>query len=121
MRGFGRIVTLGTTNQHVQHPELSLYAVSKAAQFKMVQNFASALAPFGITINNVSPGAIETPRNAQICNDPIKRAELEAKIPCGRVGTPADVSPAVLLLCSEEGSYITGSDILIDGGLSTRY
>lgn len=120
-RGFGRIVTIGSTNQYVQHPELSIYAMTKAAQFKMVQNFSASLAPFGVTINNVSPGAIETPRNAQICNDKEKRAAVEAKIPCGRFGTPADVAPAVLLLSSDEGAYITGSDILIDGGLSTKY
>jgi len=120
-RNFGRIITLGSTNQYVQHPELSLYSVTKAAQYKMVQNFSAALAPFGITINNISPGAIDTPRNAEICSDPIRRAETEAKIPCGRFGTPADVAPTVLLLCSDEGAYITGSDITIDGALSKKY
>lgn len=120
-RGFGRIVTLGSTNQYVQHPELSLYSVTKAAQFKMVQNFSAALAPMGITINNISPGAICTPRNAEIYNDPIRRSAVEEKIPCGRFGTPKDIAPAVLLLCSDEGSYITGSDIVIDGGLSKKY
>ena len=120
-RGFGRIITLGTTNQHVQHPELSLYSVTKAAQYKMVQNFSAALAPFGITINNLSPGAIDTPRNAEICNDPIRKAAVEAKIPGGRFGTPQDIAPAALLLCSDEGSYITGSDLTIDGALSKRY
>ena len=120
-RGFGRIVTLGTTNQYVQHPELSLYSVSKAAQFKMVQNFSAALAPFGITINNISPGAIDTPRNADICNDTTRKMTIEAKIPCGRFGTPEDIAPTVLLLCSDEGAYITGSDMIIDGALSKRY
>lgn len=119
--GFGRIVTLGSVNQYVQHPELSLYGASKAAQFKMVKNFAAALAPHGITINNVSPGAIDTPRNADVMNDPARKAAVEANIPCGRFGTPEDVSPAVLLLCSQEGAYITGSEIVIDGGLSSKY
>ena len=119
--GYGRIVTLGSTNQHVQHPTLALYAASKAAQFKLVQNIAADLAPYGITVNNVAPGAIDTPRNAQIVADPEKRAAVEVKIPCGRFGRPEDISPAVLLLCSDEGAYITGSEILIDGGLSTKY
>jgi NAD(P)-dependent dehydrogenase (short-subunit alcohol dehydrogenase family) len=117
-RGFGRIVTLGSVNQYNQHPELSIYGVSKAAQFKMVKSIAASLAPFGVTVNNVAPGAIETPRNADVLNDPERKAAVEAKIPCGRFGTPEDVAPAVLLLCSEEGGYITGSDIVIDGGLS---
>lgn len=119
-RGFGRIVTLGSCNQYNQHPELSLYAATKAAQYKMVKNFAPALAPYGITVNNIAPGAIATPRNAEIVEDAEKRAAVEEKIPCGRFGTPADIAPAVLLLCSEEGAYITGSEIVIDGGLSLK-
>ena len=83
-----------------------------------MKNFAPALAPHGITINNVAPGAIATPRNAAVYDDPALRAKVEAKIPCGRFGTPEEISPAVLLLCSDEGAYITGSEIVIDGGLS---
>lgn len=119
-RGFGRIVTLGSVNQYNQHPELSLYGVSKAAQYKLVRNIASQLAPFGVTVNNVAPGAIDTPRNADVCSDPEKLARVVERIPCGRFGTPEDIAPAVLLLCSEEGAYITGSELLIDGGLSLR-
>ncbi len=119
-RGFGRIVTLGSCNQYNQHPELSLYAVTKAAQYKLVKNIAPALAPFGVTVNNIAPGAIATPRNAEIFEDDLKRAAVEEKIPCGRFGTPMDIAPAVLLLCSEEGAYITGSEIVIDGGLSLK-
>ena len=119
-KNWGRIVTLGSVNQYNQHPELSLYGATKAAQFKLVKNFAPVLAPYGITVNNVSPGAIETPRNEEVCNDPQKKAAVVAKIPCGRFGTPADVSPSVLLLCSDEGAYITGSEIVIDGGLSLK-
>ena len=117
-RGWGRIVTIGSVNQYNQHKELSLYAVTKVAQKKMVENFAPELAPFGVTINNIAPGAIRTPRNEEIYADLQRRAAVEAKIPCGRFGKPEDISPAVLLLCSEEGSYITGSEIVIDGGMS---
>ena len=84
---------------------------------KMVKNFAASLAPYGVTINNVAPGAIATPRNAAIYESDELRKEVESTIPCGRFGRPKDISPAVLLLCSEEGSYITGTDIIIDGGL----
>lgn len=119
-RGWGRIVTIGSVNQYNQHPELSLYGATKAAQYKMVKNFAPALAPYGITVNNIAPGAIETPRNSAITDDPALRAAVEAKIPAGRFGTPADISPTVLLLCSDAGAYITGADIVIDGGMSLR-
>ena len=117
---WGRIVTLGSVNQYKQHPELSIYGATKSAQFKLVKSFAAVLAPYGITVNNVAPGAIETPRNKDVCGDQEKKAAVIANIPCGRFGLPTDISPAVLLLCSNEGAYITGSEILIDGGMSLK-
>lgn len=119
-RGFGRIVTVGSVNQYNQHPELSFYGVTKAAQFKLVQNIAPALAPYGVTVNNVAPGAVYTPRNEEVLSDPDTLRAVEDKIPCGRVGTPADIAPAVLLLCSDEGGYITGAEIRIDGGMALK-
>lgn len=116
-KGWGRIVTIGSVNQYNQHPELSLYGVSKAAQFKMVQNIAPQLAPYGVTVNNVAPGAINTPRNEKVMNNDDLKKSVENRIPCGYIGEPEDVSPAVLLLCSEEGRYITGIDLIIDGGM----
>ena len=117
-KGFGRVITLGSVNQYNNHPELSLYGVSKAAQLKMVRNFAPLLAPYGVTINNVAPGAIMTPRNEAVSSDAELLKKVEAKIPCGYMGLPKDISPAVLLLASEESRYITGSEIVIDGGMS---
>lgn len=117
-RGWGRIVAIGSVNQYNQHPELALYGITKAAQMKMVQNIAPNLAPYGITINNVSPGAIETPRNEEVFFDNAFKKKIEEKIPCGYIGIPYDIAPAVLLLCSDEGRYITGAEIKIDGGMS---
>ena len=117
-KGWGRIVTIGSVNQYNQHPELSLYGVTKAAQMKMVENFAPLFAPYGITINNVAPGAINTPRNAEALSDKAFKEKMEKSIPCGYIGEPKDISPAVLLLCSDEGNYITGAEIKIDGGMS---
>jgi len=114
---WGRIVTLGSVNQYNQHPELSIYGMTKAAQMKMVQNFAPILAPYGITINNVAPGAIDTPRNEEALSDNGYKKRVEDSIPCGYIGKPEDISPAVLLLCSDEGRYITGTDLIIDGGM----
>lgn len=117
-KGHGRIITIGSVNQYNEHPELSLYGVTKAAQFKLVENIAPSLAPYGVTINNVAPGAIETPRNDEALADPAFRRKVEASIPVGRIGSPDDISPVVLLLASDEGSYITGADIKVDGGMS---
>lgn len=117
-KGWGRIITLGTVNQYKNHPELSLYGASKVALFKLVKGIAAQLAPFGITVNSVAPGAIKTPRNNDVMSDGVVLRAVEAKIPCGYMGEPEDISPAVLLLASDEGRYITGSEIVIDGGLS---
>ena len=115
-KGWGRIVTVGSVNQYNQHPALAVYGMTKAAQYKMVQNIAPSLAPFGITINNVAPGAIETPRNQEALSDEAFKKKVVDGIPCGYVGLPEDVAPSVLFLCSEESRYITGSEIMVDGG-----
>ncbi len=116
-KGFGRIVTIGSVNQYRQHSELSVYSATKCAVMKLVEVIAKQVAPFGVTVNNVSPGAIATPRNESVYNDEEKRKAVEACIPMGRFGTPEDCVGAVLMLCSEQGAYITGTDIVIDGGM----
>ncbi len=114
---WGRIITIGSVNQYNNHPELSLYGVTKAAQKKMTENIAPFIAPYGVTINNIAPGAIETPRNDEALSDRSFREKVVAAIPAGYVGDSKDINGAVLLLCSEEGRYITGSEIIIDGGM----
>ena len=116
-KGCGRIVTIGSVNQYNNHPELSLYGITKAAQMKLVENIAPSLAPYGVTLNNVAPGAINTPRNTAALSDEDFLKKVEGSIPCGYVGTPSDIAPAVLFLCSDEARYITGSEIIIDGGM----
>lgn len=116
-KGYGRILAIGSVNQHQTHKMLSAYSASKCALASLIRNIAKDLAPFGITVNILSPGAIETPRNEADLSDDKFKAEVIASIPCGRIGTPSDISPAALLLCSDEGAYITGSDLIIDGGM----
>ncbi len=116
-KGFGRIVTIGSVNQYRNHPELTLYSATKCAVMSLVKNIAKRVAPYGVTVNNVAPGAIATPRNADVYQDEERRKAVEAVIPMGRFGKPEDCVGAVLLLCGEQGSYITGTDIIIDGGM----
>lgn len=116
-RGFGRIVTVGSVNQYRCHSELPVYSATKCAVMKLVEVIAKEVAPFGVTVNSVAPGAIATPRNESVYNDEEKRKEVEKKIPAGRFGMPEDCVGAVLLLCGEQGGYITGSDIIVDGGM----
>ncbi len=116
-KGFGRIVTIGSVNQYRQHAELSVYSATKCAVKKLVEVIAKQVAPFGVTVNNVSPGAIATPRNENVYKNEEMRKAVEKSIPMGRFGTPEDCVGAVLMLCSEQGAYITGTDIIIDGGM----
>ncbi len=117
-QGYGRIVTIGSVNQHRCHPELSLYSATKCAVLRLVKNIAKEAAPFGVTVNNVAPGAIATPRNADVYNNATLRAAVESAIPAGRFGSAEEVAAAVLFLCGKGGSYITGADIAVDGGMS---
>ena len=116
-QGWGRILTIGSINQYRQHPQLAAYAASKSAQFNIVQNMARQLAPFGVTVNNLSPGVIETPRNREALADKAYRKRIENSIPCGCPGRAEDCAGAALLLCSDAGRYITGIDLIVDGGM----
>jgi NAD(P)-dependent dehydrogenase (short-subunit alcohol dehydrogenase family) len=116
-KGFGRIVTIGSVNQYRQHSELSVYSATKCAVMKLVECIAKQVAPFGVTVNSIAPGAIVTPRNESVYNDNEKRKAVENCIPMGRFGESEEIAGAVLMLCSEQGSYITGTDIIIDGGM----
>lgn len=116
--GFGRIITIGSVNQHRQHPELPFYAATKCAVMSLVKNIAKEVAPFGVTVNNVSPGAISTPRNASVCNDEDARKKVEAQIPAGRIGTTEECVGLVAFLASDDSGYITGADMKVDGGMS---
>ena len=116
--GFGRIITIGSVNQHRQHPELSFYAATKCAVMSLVKNIAKEVAPFEVTVNNVSPGAILTPRNASVYEDEVAREKVESAIPVGRFGTPEECAGIVAFLASDDSAYITGADIRVDGGMS---
>lgn len=115
--GWGRILTVGSVQQYKPHRDMLIYAASKAAQLNMVENLAKQLAPFGVTVNNIAPGVILTPRNDEALSDSEYAAAVLRGIPSGFEGKPTDCAAAALLLCSEEGRYITGADLPIDGGM----
>lgn len=116
--GWGRVITIGSVNQHRRHPELSVYAATKCAVMSFVENVAKEVAPSGVTVNNVSPGAIATPRNATVYADESARKRVEATIPEGRFGTPEECAGIVAFLAGEDSAYITGADVKVDGGMS---
>lgn len=114
---WGRVVTVGSVQQAKPHKDMLVYAATKAAQHNMVMNLAKQLAPFNITVNNVAPGVIETPRNFDALADEEYVKTVLAGIPCGHTGESKDCAGIMLLLCSDEGKYITGENIFIDGGM----
>ena len=118
---WGRIVTVGSVQQYRPNTAMAVYAATKAAQRNLVMTLCAQLAGDGITINNIAPGAIETIRNVEALADAAYRAKIEKSIPVGFVGQAEDVAPAVLLLCSNEGRYITGTDFPIDGGMAIPF
>ena len=115
--GFGRIVTVGSVQQYRPHKDMAVYAATKCATVSLEENIAKQVAPFGITVNNVAPGVIVTPRHDTVLADKEYREKVIAGIPVGYAGDPNDCVGAVLMLCSEQGRYITGTDIIIDGGM----
>ena len=114
---YGRILTVGSVQQYRPHKDMAVYAASKDALMSLVRNIGKQVAPFGVTVNNLCPGAIATPRNADAVADPEYLAKVNAGIPAGYMGRAEDCAPAALFLCSEEARYVTGSEIIVDGGM----
>jgi len=96
------------------------YSASKAAQTNMVKSLSLQLAKDGITVNNIAPGVIYTDRNYKVLSDPVYAQKVKDSIPVGYYGEAEDCSGMVSLLCSDEGRYITGQSIYIDGGKSVQ-
>ena len=118
--GWGRIVTIGSVQEAKPHPDMLVYSASKAAQTNMMQSLSLQLARDGITVNNVAPGVIYTDRNVKALSDPEYAKKVTDSIPAGFYGTPEDCAGIVSLLCSDEGRYITGQSIYVDGGKSVQ-
>ncbi|NET09383.1 MAG: glucose 1-dehydrogenase [Merismopedia sp. SIO2A8] len=117
----GRIINISSVHEDLPFPNFAAYCASKGGVKMLTRNLSVELAPYNITINNVAPGAIETPINTKLLNDEAKLGALLKNIPLGRLGQPEDVSSLVAFLASDEASYITGSTFFVDGGLTWNY
>ena len=117
-KGWGRIVTIGSVQELKPHPEMLVYSSSKCAQRSMVRSLAGQLAKYRITVNNVAPGVIYTDRNKEALADESYAKSVMDSIPLGYYGEKEDLVGIVRLLCSEQGRYITGQSIFVDGGKS---
>ena len=115
-RKFGRILNTTSTMSHVSLPHRSVYSASKAGLLGMTKALALELASFNITANGISPGPFATEMNTQLLEDPRRNREFMARIPVGRWGRPEEVGSLAVYLCSDAAGFITGTDIVIDGG-----
>lgn len=117
----GRVINVSSVHEELPFPGYTPYCASKGGLKMLMRNAAIELAPFGITVNNVAPGAIRTPINAKLLQDDARLERLTQQIPAGRLGEPADVAGVVVFLASDDAAYVTGATIVVDGGLLWNY
>ncbi|GAT31577.1 glucose 1-dehydrogenase [Terrimicrobium sacchariphilum] len=117
----GKIINVSSVHEELPFPHFSTYCASKGALKMLCRDLAIELAPLGITINNIAPGAIETPINTKLLNSPDLMKALLSNIPLNRLGKPGDVAGVAAFLASEDADYITGTTIVVDGGLLWDY
>ncbi|HEX6514345.1 MAG TPA: 3-oxoacyl-ACP reductase family protein [Nocardioidaceae bacterium] len=113
----GRIIAMSSISALVGGAQQAHYTATKAGIHSLMQSMAISLGPHGITCNSVMPGAILTAINTDDLSDEAKRAYFEKRIPLGRTGEPDDVAGPVVFLASDEARYMTGSSLLVDGGM----
>jgi NAD(P)-dependent dehydrogenase (short-subunit alcohol dehydrogenase family) len=120
--GKGSIINVSSIRGQVAGPHVAAYSASKAGVRLFTKSTAieCAAAGNGIRANSVHPGVIETPMSAQALEDPAKLAKSVERIPAGRLGTASEIAAAIVFLASDESSYMTGSEVTIDGGYTAQ-
>ncbi len=113
----GRIVNVSSAADILAISDTSAYTAAKGAIVAMTKVLALELADYGITVNAIAPGAIDTPLNQTAWSDDVRRV-YEQRIGLHRIGTPEEVADAALFLCSDASRYVTGQELVVDGGLT---
>jgi 3-oxoacyl-[acyl-carrier protein] reductase len=115
-RSFGRVVIVSSTAGQRGEANVSNYAASKGGQIAFTKSLAAELGPFGINVNSVAPGWVDTDMCADVFTDPKFRKSIEDSIPVGRVATPEDIGWPIVFLCSEWARHINGEILNVNGG-----
>ena len=118
-QGDGVILNITSVHEFVPWTGQTAYCASKAAIGMFTKSLAQELADSGVRALCVAPGAIKTDINKDVWSDPEKAKDLNEKIPMGRIGTVEEVADLVIALVSDMGSYVTGTTVLVDGGMAT--
>jgi glucose 1-dehydrogenase len=117
----GKVINISSVHEDLPFPGFTPYCASKGGVRMLTRTLAVELGPLGVTVNGIAPGAIETPINTALLNNPELLKALTDKIPLGRLGKPADVAGLAAYLASADADYVTGATYFIDGGLTYSY
>ena len=115
--GGGRIVNISSVHEDLPMPTNAPYCAAKGGVRMLMRTIAVELAPHGVTVNNIAPGAVETPMDAGLEKDAEQYRSLLSEIPLGRMGKPEEVAALAVYLASDEAAYVTGSTFVVDGGM----
>ena len=115
-QGFGRIVIVSSTAGQRGEANVANYAASKGGQISFTKSLAAELGPFGINVNSVAPGWVDTDMCAEVFSQPGYRKSIEDGIPVGRVAAPVDIAWPIVFLCTEWARHINGEILNVNGG-----
>jgi len=118
--GGGRIVNITSVHQLIPKPNFAPYCAAKAAVGMLTKTLGVDLAPHKININAIAPGAIATPMNKDVLDNPDKLKRVLSQVPWGRMGKPEEIASMAVYLASDAADYITGATFVIDGGLTQQ-
>jgi NAD(P)-dependent dehydrogenase (short-subunit alcohol dehydrogenase family) len=119
-QGYGRIVNMTSIMSHISLPGRTAYSASKAGLLGFTKALALELAPEGITVNGISPGPCATEMNLPILENPELNRQFVSKLPVGRWGKVDEIARLLLYICSPDSGFLTGTDIVIDGGWTAQ-